>query len=127
MGKIKILSTPSGDILSSLIKSGVQVGISSRGLGSVKEEGGQTIVEDDFGTKIKVRENSILKGDQAIKVQEKIIQIQDILVDEPSDHVKLYLKSVIGDIKRGSFDIIEYSDGDIIEDFSNYIADKLSA
>jgi hypothetical protein len=48
MGKIKILGTPSGDILSSLIKSGVQVGISSRGLGSVKEENGQTIVEDDF-------------------------------------------------------------------------------
>ena len=48
MGKIKALSTPSGEILKSLINSGVQVGISSRGLGSVKESNGQTIVEDDF-------------------------------------------------------------------------------
>ena len=48
MGKIKALSTPTGELLKSLIKSGVQVGISSRGLGSVKEEGGETIVEDDF-------------------------------------------------------------------------------
>jgi len=48
MGKIKVLSTPSGEILKSLINSGVQVGISSRGLGSVRQESGDTIVEDDF-------------------------------------------------------------------------------
>jgi len=48
MGKIKVLSTPSGKILNELINSGVQVGISSRGLGSVKESNGKTMVEDDF-------------------------------------------------------------------------------
>jgi len=48
MGKIKALSTPSGEILKSLIKSGVQVGISSRGLGSVQERSGNTYVQDDF-------------------------------------------------------------------------------
>ena len=49
MGKIKILRhTPSGQILEGLIKDGVQLGISSRGLGSVHEEMGNTIVEDDF-------------------------------------------------------------------------------
>jgi predicted urease superfamily metal-dependent hydrolase len=48
MGKIKALSTPSGEILKSLIKSGVQVGISSRGLGSVEEHAGHTYVQDDF-------------------------------------------------------------------------------
>jgi hypothetical protein len=48
MGKIKVLSTPSGNILKELINSGVQVGISSRGLGSVKEENGKSLVEDDF-------------------------------------------------------------------------------
>ena len=48
MGKIKALGTPAGEILKSLIKSGVQVGISSRGLGSVEESGGQTYVQDDF-------------------------------------------------------------------------------
>jgi len=48
MGKIKALSTPSGEILKSLIKSGVQVGISSRGLGSVEDRAGHTYVQDDF-------------------------------------------------------------------------------
>ena len=48
MGKIKVLSTPAGKILQSLINDGVMLGISSRGLGSVRESQGQTMVEDDF-------------------------------------------------------------------------------
>ena len=48
MGKVKILDTPSGQILRSLVDSGVKLGISSRGLGSVHEERGSTVVEDDF-------------------------------------------------------------------------------
>jgi hypothetical protein len=48
MGKVKILTTPSGQILKSLVESGVKLGISSRGLGSVKEKAGLTYVEDDF-------------------------------------------------------------------------------
>ena len=48
MGKIEVLNTPSGQILKELVKSGVQLGISSRGLGSVTEKNGDTIVEDDF-------------------------------------------------------------------------------
>ena len=47
-GKIEILETPAGQILKSLIKANVPCGISSRGMGSVKEEKGDTIVEDDF-------------------------------------------------------------------------------
>ena len=48
MGKLEVLSTPSGEILKSLIGSGVKLGISSRGLGSIRESNGKTIVEDDF-------------------------------------------------------------------------------
>ena len=48
MGKIKVLSTPAGKILSALINDGIKLGISSRGLGSVKESQGKTLVEDDF-------------------------------------------------------------------------------
>ena len=47
-GKIQVLPTPSGNILRSLVESGVQVGISSRGLGSVSEHNGVTVVQDDF-------------------------------------------------------------------------------
>jgi hypothetical protein len=48
MGKIEVLDTPSGRILKDLIKANVKLGISSRGLGTVKEVAGQTMVEDDF-------------------------------------------------------------------------------
>ena len=48
LGKIKVLSTPAGKILESLINDGVKLGISSRGLGSVSESNQGTIVEDDF-------------------------------------------------------------------------------
>jgi hypothetical protein len=48
MGKCKVLDTPSGQILRSLVDAGVKIGISSRGMGSVSEQQGMTIVEDDF-------------------------------------------------------------------------------
>ena len=48
MGKLKALDTPSGNILKSLAQSGISLGISSRGMGSVHEANGNTIVEDDF-------------------------------------------------------------------------------
>jgi len=48
MGKIEVLNTPSGRILKDLLGSGIKLGISSRGLGTVKEVNGDTMVEDDF-------------------------------------------------------------------------------
>lgn len=50
IGKVEILKTPSGNILKELLEAGCTVGISSRGMGSVKESnGGKTVtVEDDF-------------------------------------------------------------------------------
>ena len=48
MGKIQVLDTPSGKILKSLVEGNCAIGISSRGMGSVTEINGQTIVEDDF-------------------------------------------------------------------------------
>jgi len=49
MGTVKVLNTPSGQILRSLVQDNCQLGISSRGLGSVHENmDGSIIVEDDF-------------------------------------------------------------------------------
>ena len=50
MGKVEILKTPAGNILKELLEAGCTVGISSRGMGSVKEaSNGKTVtVEDDF-------------------------------------------------------------------------------
>jgi len=47
-GKIKVLDTPSGKVLQELVRADVNVGISSRGMGSVTESNGQTMVEEDF-------------------------------------------------------------------------------
>ena len=49
MGKIEVLPTPSGNILKELIKAGVTVGVSSRGMGSLEENReGVMEVQDDF-------------------------------------------------------------------------------
>jgi len=48
MGKVKVLNTPSGKILQALVNDGVKLGISSRGLGSVNDTSGRTVVQDDF-------------------------------------------------------------------------------
>ena len=48
VGKIEILPTVSGNILKALIDNGVQVGVSSRGMGSLKQMGEVLEVQDDF-------------------------------------------------------------------------------
>ena len=50
MGKVEVLKTPAGNILKELLEAGCTVGISSRGMGSVKEasNGKSVTVEDDF-------------------------------------------------------------------------------
>ena len=48
MGKIEILPTPSGNILKELIKNGITVGVSSRGMGSLEQRGDIMEVQDDF-------------------------------------------------------------------------------
>ena len=48
MGKLEVLPTPSGDILKGLVNAGVKIGISSRGLGSVRESREGTLVNEDF-------------------------------------------------------------------------------
>jgi len=47
-GAVELLDTPSGKILQSLVESGVKLGISSRGVGSVKKQGDYHVVQDDF-------------------------------------------------------------------------------
>jgi hypothetical protein len=47
-GALEVLDTPSGKILESLVKSGVKLGISSRGVGSTRKQGDYYVVEDDF-------------------------------------------------------------------------------
>ncbi len=48
MGKLEILPTPSGNILKALIDNGITVGVSSRGMDSLKQMGEVMEVQDDF-------------------------------------------------------------------------------
>ena len=48
IGKAKILETPMGNIARNLIEGGAQLGVSSRGMGSLKSINGINIVQDDF-------------------------------------------------------------------------------
>lgn len=48
VGKAKILDTPMGKIAQNFIEEGVRLGVSSRGLGSLKEKNGVNEVQDDF-------------------------------------------------------------------------------
>ena len=48
MGLIEILPTPSGNILKALIQSGITVGVSSRGMGSLEQRGNVMEVQNDF-------------------------------------------------------------------------------
>lgn len=48
VGKVEILPTPSGNILRELFKNGIRLGISSRGMGSVKDGSDGLEVQEDF-------------------------------------------------------------------------------
>jgi len=48
MGKAKVLDTPMGKIAKSLMEGGATLGVSSRGMGSLKNVNGVNMVQDDF-------------------------------------------------------------------------------
>lgn len=98
LGTIEVLTTPTGNILRELIKCGVKIGISSRGVGSTKIVGnGQTVVQDDFeiicfdvvsnpsthGAWMNVNESMIVDINETYNTQYKNIDqiISDILGD----------------------------------------------
>jgi len=73
LGTVEVLSTPSGNILKELFKSGIKLGISSRGLGSVEE----------------VNEGDEKDGDEenpTVKVKDDFELIAFDFVSNPSTH-----------------------------------------
>lgn len=47
-GKALVLNTPQGQIVRGLLEGGTQLGVSTRGLGSIEERAGSTYVKDDY-------------------------------------------------------------------------------
>ena len=48
MGRASILNTPNGQIVKGLLDGGVQLGVSTRGMGSLQNQNGAMVVKDDF-------------------------------------------------------------------------------
>jgi len=48
VGKAKLLDTPMGNIAKNLLGEGVKLGVSSRGMGTLKRENGASVVGEDF-------------------------------------------------------------------------------
>ena len=69
LGTVEVLSTPAGNILKELFRSGIKLGISSRGLGSV-----EPIKEDEQG------------GEDTVEVQPDFELIAFDFVSNPSTH-----------------------------------------
>ena len=70
VGTVEVLGTPAGNILKELFKSGIKLGISSRGLGSVKE----------------IREDDDKDGEGTVEVQPDFELIAFDFVSNPSTH-----------------------------------------
>lgn len=97
VGEAEVLQTPAGKILESLIKSGVKLGISSRGFGSTKEVNGLHEVQDDYKLVTfdivsdpstpgafpdPVYEDKNLESNNGKSVNEDFVTTLDFLVDE---------------------------------------------
>ena len=99
VGTVEVLSTPSGNILKELFKCGIKLGISSRGMGSVKEVFGE--------------------GDNTLEVQPDFELIAFDFVSNPSTH-GAFLSPVNeskGGIATNKFGNIERIITDIITEF----------
>jgi len=100
VGKVEVLGTPAGNILKELFKSGIRLGISSRGMGSVKEV--------------------MREGDNTLEVQPDFELIAFDFVSNPSTHGAFL--SPVNESKRQSAKQNQYNNidrliTDIIKDF----------
>lgn len=85
MGKALVLNTPRGNIVKGLLEGGTQLGVSTRGMGSIKESNGIPTVQDDFilscvdivsdPSAIDAWVNGILEGQEWVWQDNKLVEI----------------------------------------------------
>ena len=99
VGTIEVLTTPSGNIARELIKNNVRLGISSRGLGSVKPIGENTVeVQDDFELLCFDLVSSPSTRGAYMTLAEGITHKQDIVTESKAIDKYLKIESIIRDI-----------------------------
>ena len=102
LGVVEVLGTPSGNILKELFKSGIKLGISSRGMGSVEtvQESGAQEVQNDFELiAFDFVSNPSTHGAFMYPVNESVDKTP-VVGRTCGDYCKV--ESVINDIMRGS-------------------------
>ena len=109
MGKSKVLTTPCGLIVRSLINDGVRVGMSSRALGQLEESGGKNIVKDMRLIAIdcvadpsfpKAFVNGILESKQWVlstdgRFEEQYARFESDIANLPRHEVDAYLRNLV--------------------------------
>jgi len=114
LGKAKILDTPMGNIVKTLVKEGT-IGISSRGLGTVNEEG---IVNDNYNLITwdividpsnptswvkgiyEGKEFTLPDDEEEVKVDEKVIVEPEISLEEAKKEYTKHIWQVIKEIEK---------------------------
>jgi hypothetical protein len=105
VGVVEILPTPSGNILKELLKAGIRLGISSRGMGSVESMG---------GNKVKVGEDFELIGWDFVSNP----STQGAFMESLNESVKLELNESIGTDVCGEWCKTQHLIREIIEELS---------
>ena len=114
IGKAKVLSTPKGQLLQSLIQDGVKLGVSTRGLGSVRKSRFNnedvSLVEDDY----QIRAIDVVHNPSGI----------DCFVDGILENVEFYYENGVlceREIEIIQEDVKKNDINSIISDFTNFI------
>ena len=109
IGKASILDTPMGKIVKGLLEGGVNLGVSTRGMGSLEQRGGASYVGDDFvlSTVDIVQDpsapnafvNGIMEGvdwvwNKGVLVAQEICEEQETEIVTPSAKVYSYAEQV---------------------------------
>jgi hypothetical protein len=105
VGVVEILPTPSGNILKELLRAGIRLGISSRGMGSVESMG---------GNKVKVGEDFELRGWDFVSNP----STQGAFMESLNESVKLELNESIGTDVCGEWCKTQHLIREIIEELS---------
>ena len=99
VGTIEILTTPSGNIARELVKNNVRLGISSRGLGSVRQMGENTVeVQDDFELLCFDLVSSPSTRGAYMNLSEGISHKKDIITESKAIDKYLKIEGIIRDI-----------------------------
>ena len=102
MGKARITETPTGQIVRGLLESGANLGVSSRGLGSLKEVNGINEVQDDF--RLVTAADVVADPSAHNAYVQGVMENVEWLYNEQTGE---YVESVKKDLKKASLEEIE--------------------